>query len=68
MLNNMEILSRVIMDDAYRESEAILEKAKKESESIREKGKNIANDLIKLNKSNLSQVSLSSNSGKHISL
>ena len=68
MLNNIEILSRVIMDDAYREAEAILEKAKKESESIKEKGTDIANDLIKLNKSNLSQVSLLSNSGKQISL
>lgn len=68
MLNNMEILSRVIMDDAYREAEAILEKARKESESIREKGISISNDLIKLNKSNLSQVSHSNNSGKLISL
>ncbi len=65
---NMEILTRVIMDDAYREAEAILEKAKRESESIREKGIIIANDLIQKNKINLSQVKLSNNSGKLISL
>lgn len=64
----MEILKRVIMDDAYREAEAILEKAKSESESIKEKSINKANDLFKLNNSNLAQVLLSNNSGKLISL
>jgi V/A-type H+-transporting ATPase subunit E len=65
---NMEILSRVIMDDANKEAEAILEKAKRESVSIKEKGINIANDLIQKNNIYLFQVKLSKNSGKLISL
>jgi vacuolar-type H+-ATPase subunit E/Vma4 len=53
---NIEILSKVIMDDAYREAEAILEKAGNESESIKENAMNEYNNMIISNKSSLSKV------------
>lgn len=65
---NIEILSRVIMDDAYREAEAILEKARKESESIKENAVNISNDMIFDNKSSSSQINILSKKDKIISL
>ena len=65
---NIDILSRVIMDDAYREAEAIIEKAKEESESIRKQGMNSVNDLKNKKNHSLSKVKLSSSHSKCISL
>lgn len=45
MLNNIEILSRVIMEDASREAKAILDKARIESAFIREEGIRKAEEL-----------------------
>jgi len=65
---NIDILSRVIMDDAYREAESIIEKAKEECESIRKQGMNTVNDLKNKKNHNLSKVKLSSSHSKLISL
>jgi len=65
---NMEILSRVIMNDAYREAEAVLEKAKTDSSSIRENGIIAAHNLKNNNIVNVSRVKLSGSKGKTISI
>ena len=68
MLNNMEILCRVILEDASREAKAILEKARVESESIIEEGRREAGELIKSARKSKSHIDLSCNKAKIISL
>ena len=68
MLNNMEILCRVIIEDASREAKAILEKARVESESIIEEGRREAGELIKSARKSKSHIDLSCNKAKIISL
>ncbi|MGA1844088.1 MAG: V-type ATP synthase subunit E [bacterium] len=65
---NVEILSRVIMNDAYLEAEAIIEKARSDAASIRENGIITAHNLKHKNIVNVSQVKLSGSKGKVISL
>ena len=47
MLNNIEVLSRVILEDASSEAGAILDNAKKEAESIKIKNSKIVDNLLK---------------------
>jgi vacuolar-type H+-ATPase subunit E/Vma4 len=68
MLNNMEILCRVIMEDASREARIILDKARMESESIIEEGRRKAKELIKSAKKSKSHIDLSCNKAKIVSL
>jgi vacuolar-type H+-ATPase subunit E/Vma4 len=68
MLNNIEILSRVIMDDASREAEAILDKARKEFESIREEGFRRAEGLKKTAMKSKGQIDLLCDKAKMVSL
>lgn len=65
---SIEILSKVIMDDAYREAEAIIDKAKKETESIRRKESHEFNIMFFKNKNCLYKVLLYNNKEKVISL
>ena len=68
MLNNMEILSRVIMEDASREAKAIMERARMESESIIEEGRRKAGELIKSARKSKSHIDFSCNKAKIVSL
>ena len=65
---NIDILARVIMDDAFKEAESIIEKAREESESIRKQGMNTVNNLKNNKNHNLSKVKLSGSHSKLISL
>ncbi|UCH00876.1 MAG: hypothetical protein JSU78_02640 [Deltaproteobacteria bacterium] len=68
MLNNIEILSRVIMDDASREAKAILDKARKESDSIKEEGFRKAEELKKEAMKSQGQFDLLCDNAKMVSL
>jgi len=68
MLNNMEILSRVIMEDASREAKAILDKARIESAFIREEGIQKAEELKKTARRSKDHTDLSCHQAKLISL
>lgn len=68
MQNNIEILSRVIMDDASREARSLLEKARTESESITEEGIRKAEELKRASMKGKGQMDLLCNKAKAISL
>jgi len=65
---NIDILSKVIMDDAYREAESIIEKAQKEAESIIENGLKDSNIMFYKDKNKFSKVLLYNNKEKTLSL
>ncbi|MBN2372675.1 hypothetical protein JXL19_02650 [bacterium] len=65
---NIELLSRVILDDAYREAAAIIEKAKAEAESIRKEGIRASVELRELARRGSDQKELFYNKAKAISL
>lgn len=66
--NNIEILARVIIDDATREAENIIEKAKDESQSIKEKGIVAARELKIHAESNSFHARLACKKAKSIAL
>lgn len=68
MLNNIEILSRVIMDDASREADAILDKARKESESIKKEGLQKIEELKKEAIKSKGQIDILCDNAKMVSL
>jgi len=67
-MQNVEILSRVIMNDAHKEAELIIEKANRESESIRAKGIKTVDELKSETKNNFGQSIFSINKNKIISI
>ncbi|MGA1795455.1 MAG: V-type ATP synthase subunit E [bacterium] len=68
MQNNIEILSRVIMDDASHEARSIIDKARMESESITEEGVRKAGGLKRAAMKGKVQIDLSCNKAKAVSL
>jgi len=68
MQNNIEILSKVIMDDASRDVRSILDKARTESESITEEGIRKAEELKRGAMKGKGQIDLLCNKAKAISL
>lgn len=66
MLSNVDILSRVIIEDASRQIQAILEKAKKESEAIIEEGLQKIKTLKKEDKMDKSRIEASFTEAKRI--
>lgn len=68
MLNNIEILSRVLMDDASCEARSILEKARMESESITEEGIRRAEELKRAAMKGKGHIDLVCNKAKAVSL
>lgn len=68
MLNNIEILSRVILEDAYLEAKKVLDKASIKAASIRERNKNEVEKLKRESGYNKNQMDLVCNKKKLISL
>ncbi|MGA1869493.1 MAG: V-type ATP synthase subunit E [bacterium] len=64
---NVDILSRVIIHDAYRDAESIRERAKKESKSIKEEGMCKVKGLTYKAKKMLAHAQFSKNNSKIIS-
>ena len=68
MLNNIDILSRVIMDDASHEAMSILEKARMESESITQEGIRKAEELKRTAAKGKGRIDLLCDKAKAVSL
>lgn len=68
MLSSVDILSRVIIEDAAREAQAILAKATQESTTIMEKGRKTIDELRKKEKNGEVHIEISFNKAKQIAL
>lgn len=68
MLNNLEVLSKVLLEDASHEARMILDKARKEASGIKEEGVRVAEELQRTQKKSRSQVDLVCYKAKMISL
>lgn len=68
MLNNIEILSRVIIEDAYREANLIIEHAQKEASEIERSALFKVSNLKKSAKNTLAHTAFANKKGKIVSL
>ncbi len=68
MLSSVDILSRVIIEDATTEAQAVLAKARKDSAAIMEEGLQIIEELRKKERNGEAHIEISFNKTKQIAL